>query len=47
MNRKAMIYTNTPSNFTIVDKGDDEFPADWSELADDFILHDINTIKLN
>lgn len=47
MNTKAWIYTKTPSHFVIEKKGDEEFPAYWSALADDFILHDKNTIQLN
>jgi DNA-binding CsgD family transcriptional regulator len=47
MNHKARVYTNTPSGFSIENKRDDEFPVDWSEYSQDFILHDRNTIRSN
>src|SRR6185437_11273574 len=40
MNRAAYLYTNTPLNFDIAGKRDDEFPADWAESAADFVEHD-------
>lgn len=40
MNKAARLYTNTPSEFDIEGKLDDEFPAEWAELSDDFREHD-------
>lgn len=40
MNKAAYLYTNTPPNFDIEGKLDDEFPTDWVELAADLKEHD-------
>ncbi|MEH2919583.1 helix-turn-helix transcriptional regulator [Samsonia erythrinae] len=40
MNKSAYLYTNTPRSFDIEGRFDDEFPASWSELADDLKEHD-------
>ncbi|WP_340613504.1 helix-turn-helix transcriptional regulator [Xenorhabdus thailandensis] len=40
MNKAAYFYTNTPINFDIEGKFDNEFPADWAELAEDLTNHD-------
>ncbi|TQI80164.1 regulatory LuxR family protein [Serratia fonticola] len=40
MNKAAYFYTNTPLNFAIEGKLDDEFPAEWAELAPDLKEHD-------
>ncbi|MBI0436558.1 LuxR family transcriptional regulator [Dickeya dianthicola] len=43
MNTRAYSYTNTPTNFDIEGKSDEEFPIGWAELSDDFIEHDHRT----
>ncbi|MHA7847297.1 helix-turn-helix transcriptional regulator [Serratia sp. D1N4] len=43
MNKAAYLYTNTPLNFDIEGRLDDEFPADWAELASDLQEHDRRT----
>ncbi|ACS86966.1 helix-turn-helix transcriptional regulator [Musicola paradisiaca] len=43
MNEAARLYTNTPKSFNIVHRLDEEFPAEWSELSDDFVEHDKRT----
>ncbi|MDC9598220.1 helix-turn-helix transcriptional regulator [Xenorhabdus anantnagensis] len=43
MNKAAYLYTNTPINFDIEGKFDNEFPVDWAELAEDLIEHDKRT----
>ncbi|MDX5626498.1 MULTISPECIES: helix-turn-helix transcriptional regulator [unclassified Brenneria] len=43
MNKAAYLYTNTPLNFDIEGKFDDEFPAGWAELSDDLKEHDRRT----
>ncbi|WP_156293911.1 helix-turn-helix transcriptional regulator [Serratia oryzae] len=43
MNKAAYFYTNTPFNFDIEGKLDDEFPVDWAELASDLKEHDRRT----
>ncbi|MEL7627443.1 LuxR C-terminal-related transcriptional regulator [Pectobacterium aroidearum] len=40
MNKAAYLYTNTPMNFDIEGRLDDEFPASWAELSDDLKEHD-------
>lgn len=45
MNHAARLYTNTPFDFDIEGKLDAEFPAEWSELANDLIEHDRLTQK--
>ncbi|RLM16031.1 helix-turn-helix transcriptional regulator, partial [Brenneria goodwinii] len=43
MNKEACLYTNTPSSFDIEGRFDDEFPASWAELSEDFKEHDRRT----
>ncbi|MEX0446638.1 helix-turn-helix transcriptional regulator [Xenorhabdus sp. SGI246] len=43
MNKAAYLYTNTPLQFDIEGKFDNEFPADWAELAGDLTEHDKRT----
>ncbi len=43
MNNAAYRYTNTPNNFDIEGRFDEEFPADWAELSEDFQEHDRRT----
>ncbi|CDH03362.1 LuxR C-terminal-related transcriptional regulator [Xenorhabdus bovienii] len=43
MNKAAYLYTNTPIKFDIEGKFDHEFPADWTELAEDLTEHDKRT----
>ncbi|WKV52329.1 helix-turn-helix transcriptional regulator [Dickeya fangzhongdai] len=43
MNRAARLYTVTPERFDIEGRLDEEFPASWAELSDDFIEHDKRT----
>nr|WP_042858861.1 LuxR C-terminal-related transcriptional regulator [Dickeya sp. NCPPB 3274] len=43
MNTPAYSYTNTPVNFDIEGKFDEEFPIAWAELSGDFIEHDRRT----
>ncbi|MBJ7221994.1 MULTISPECIES: helix-turn-helix transcriptional regulator [unclassified Brenneria] len=43
MNKAAYLYTNTPLDFDIEGKLDDEFPASWAELSDDLKEHDRRT----
>lgn len=43
MNKAAYLYTNTPLNFDIEGKFDDEFPADWAEFAPELKEHDRRT----
>ncbi|MBP2171031.1 DNA-binding CsgD family transcriptional regulator [Erwinia toletana] len=43
MNKAAFLYTNTPADFSIEGKLDNEFPADWADSADNFIEHDRQT----
>ncbi|GAB7194805.1 hypothetical protein OS31_16020 [Dickeya oryzae] len=43
MNRAARLYTVTPEKFDIEGRLDEEFPASWAELSDDFIEHDKRT----
>ncbi|MCU5774746.1 helix-turn-helix transcriptional regulator [Erwiniaceae bacterium BAC15a-03b] len=43
MNKAAFLYTNTPVDFAIEGKLDEEFPADWSDSADKLIEHDRQT----
>lgn len=43
MNQAAYLYTNTPLDFDIEGKRDDEFPAHWAELSSEFIEHDKRT----
>lgn len=40
MNNAARIYTDTPLNFDIEGRFDEEFPAGWSESADALKEHD-------
>lgn len=40
MNSAARIYTNTPENFDVEGRLDSEFPAAWSELAEELQQHD-------
>ncbi len=40
MNRAAYLYTNTPLDFDVAGKFDDEFPAGWAELAPQLKEHD-------
>lgn len=47
MNKAARKFTDTPSNFSVENKKDEEFPADWNELAEELIQHDQQTIKAN
>lgn len=43
MNKAAYRYTNTPLKFDIDGRFDDEFPASWAEMSDDFQEHDRRT----
>ncbi|QTF06997.1 helix-turn-helix transcriptional regulator [Brenneria izadpanahii] len=43
MNKAAYLYTNTPLHFSIEGRFDNEFPASWAELSDDFQEHDRRT----
>lgn len=43
MNKAAYLYTNTPLNFDIEGKLDEEFPAAWAECAPEFKEHDKRT----
>ncbi|NKI74313.1 helix-turn-helix transcriptional regulator [Dickeya sp. CFBP 2040] len=43
MNTPAYSYTNTPANFDIEGKFDEEFPIAWAELSEKFIEHDRRT----
>ncbi|WP_411705933.1 helix-turn-helix transcriptional regulator [Edaphovirga cremea] len=43
MNEASYLYTNTPLNFEVEGKLDDEFPAHWNEFASDLIEHDKRT----
>ncbi|WP_315708312.1 helix-turn-helix transcriptional regulator [Brenneria uluponensis] len=45
MNKAAYLYTNTPRHFDIEGRFDEEFPAEWAELSDDFKEHDRRTEK--
>lgn len=37
MNKAAYLYTNTPLDFDIEGKLDNEFPAHWAEFSPEFI----------
>lgn len=43
MNKAAYLYTNTPLDFDIEGKLDNEFPAHWAEFSPEFIEHDKRT----
>ncbi|MFI8417147.1 helix-turn-helix transcriptional regulator [Serratia sp. NPDC078593] len=43
MNKAAYLYTNTPLDFNLEGKFDDEFPATWAECASELIEHDRRT----
>lgn len=43
MNKAAYLYTNTPLNFEVEGKLDDEFPANWAEFSPEFMEHDKRT----
>nr|WP_113869550.1 helix-turn-helix transcriptional regulator [Brenneria salicis]NMN92609.1 Response regulator containing a CheY-like receiver domain and an HTH DNA-binding domain [Brenneria salicis ATCC 15712 = DSM 30166]RBP57534.1 regulatory LuxR family protein [Brenneria salicis ATCC 15712 = DSM 30166]RLM28669.1 helix-turn-helix transcriptional regulator [Brenneria salicis ATCC 15712 = DSM 30166] len=43
MNKAAYLYTNTPHRFDVEGRLDEEFPASWTEMADDMIEHDRRT----
>lgn len=43
MNKAAFRYTNTPANFEIEGKLEEEFPAGWAECAEALIEHDKKT----
>ncbi|EIC86664.1 LuxR family transcriptional regulator [Serratia sp. M24T3] len=46
MNMAALRYTNTPDTFDVEGKLDNEFPTEWSELADDLQEHDRLTAEM-
>ncbi|WP_074013432.1 helix-turn-helix transcriptional regulator [Candidatus Sodalis sp. SoCistrobi] len=45
MNNHAIRYTNTPPNFDIEGRKDNEFPAAWAEISDELQDHDRLTEK--
>ncbi|CAK9886085.1 MAG: hypothetical protein XXXJIFNMEKO3_02509 [Candidatus Erwinia impunctatus] len=47
MNDEARRFTSTPQQFNIEGRRDSEFPAPWSEMAEELIAHDTKTCTSN